>query len=135
MHIRLGEIPLMKKNGYYRLLLCIVTTYSRIISWCIEWKTMLLHATTIRLPCIPNTFGILKQMPQIDGWIISVLQIQSQDKIFFIMNKVNILYYCYIYMLLCMKTTSDMQKQKQQKYLQYKTRVIQSIVASGYYVL
>ena len=34
--------------------------YFTIISRCIAWKTRILHATDVRIPCIPNTFGILK---------------------------------------------------------------------------
>ena len=49
-----------EKPGDYRLLLWMVTMYSSIFSNCIPWRTMLLHDTAVRLPCIPNKFGTLK---------------------------------------------------------------------------
>ena len=49
-----------EKPGYYRLLLWMVTMYSRIISRCIAWWTRVMHANAVRLLCILNTFGMLK---------------------------------------------------------------------------
>ena len=49
-----------------------------------------------------------KRKPQIDIWILSVLHIQSQEKILFIVNNDNTCY-CY-YIFPCILTTSGMQK-------------------------
>ena len=45
-----------------------------------------------------------------DGWILSVLYIQGQEKLLFMVNKVNTCYCCY--MLPCILTTSGMPKTK-----------------------